>query len=75
MAQYEGQGDAALNLAEECSEVIQVITKMKRFNGNWDEIPPGSKKTRWDMLELEMGDVIIAWANLKAQRQANKKMV
>ena len=36
MGQFKNEGDAALALAEECAEVIQVITKMKRFNGSWE---------------------------------------
>ena len=31
MAEYKGQGDTALNLAEECAEVIQVIAKLKIY--------------------------------------------
>lgn len=68
MAQYAGQGDTALTLAEECAEVIQIITKMKRFGGNWDEIPPGKDKTRWEMLEEEMSDLLLAWDALKNER-------
>ena len=65
MAKYAGQGDTALTLAEECAEVIQIITKLKRFNGNWNEIPPGKDKTRWRMLEEEMNDLLLAWERLK----------
>ena len=65
MAKYAGQGDTALTLAEECAEVIQIITKLKRFNGNWNEIPPGKDKTRWQMLEEEMNDLLLAWERLK----------
>jgi NTP pyrophosphatase (non-canonical NTP hydrolase) len=61
MGKYAGQGDTALTLAEECAEVIQIITKMKRFGGNWDEVPPGKDKTRWQMLEEEMNDLLRAW--------------
>lgn len=68
MAEYQGQGDAALTLAEECAEVIQIITKMKRFGGDWDEIPPGKEKTRWEMLLNEMNDIIQAWENLTQER-------
>ena len=65
MAKYAGQGDTALTLAEECAEVIQIITKLKRFNGNWNEVPPGKDKTRWQMLEEEMNDLLLAWERLK----------
>lgn len=67
MAKYGGQGDTALTLAEECAEVIQIITKLKRFNGNWNEIPPGKDKTRWQMLEEEMNDVLLAWDRLQKE--------
>ena len=36
MGQFKDLGDSSLALAEECSEVIQVITKLHRFGGNWD---------------------------------------
>ncbi len=68
MAQYQGQGDAAYTLMEEAAEVIQVIAKMKRFNGNWDEIPPGKDKTRWEMLVSEMNDLMLAWNELCQDR-------
>jgi hypothetical protein len=68
MAKYAGQGDTALTLAEECAEVIQIITKLKRFNGNWNEIPPGKDKTRWEMLEEEMNDLLLAWNRLQEER-------
>lgn len=53
--QYGEEGDPALALAEECAEVVQIITKIKRFDGHWDEIPPGKVVTRWQMLKDEMG--------------------
>ena len=68
MAKYAGQGDTALTLAEECAEVIQIITKLKRFNGNWNEVPPGKDKTRWQMLVEEMNDLLLAWETLKEER-------
>lgn len=71
MAKYAGQGDTALTLAEECAEVIQIITKLKRFNGNWNEIPPGKDKTRWEMLEEEMNDLLLAWERLKNESNPN----
>jgi len=67
MAQYAGQGDTALTLAEECAEVIQIIAKLKRFGGSWDEVPPGKDKTRWEMLEEEMSDLLLAWEALKQE--------
>lgn len=65
MAKYAGQGDTALTLAEECAEVIHIITKLKRFNGNWNEVPPGKDKTRWQMLQEEMNDLFLAWNMLE----------
>lgn len=64
MGQFKDQGDAALALAEECAEVIQIIAKMKRFGGNWDEIAPGKDKSRWEMLRDEMADVMHQWDRL-----------
>jgi hypothetical protein len=69
VAEYINQGDTALNLAEECAEVIQIITKMKRFDGDWDEIPPGKEKSRWEMLEEEMADVLSAWSILQEKQR------
>lgn len=67
MAQYAGQGDPAFTVMEEAAEVIQVIAKMGRFDGNWDEVPPGSDKTRWEMLEEEMNDLLLAWNRLQEE--------
>jgi NTP pyrophosphatase (non-canonical NTP hydrolase) len=82
MGQYKDTGSHALALAEECAEVIQVITKLYRFVGDWqnpgdgstewDEIPPGKEVSRWDMLEAEMEDVIYHWNQLKSQRKFEK---
>ena len=69
MGKFKDEGDASLALAEECAEVIQVITKMKRFNGSWNEIPPGKNKTRWEELNDEMNDVIYQWEKLKSLRE------
>lgn len=68
MGLHKNEGDAALTLAEECAEVVQVITKLYRFEGNWDEIPPGKTMTRWEELELEMSDVMHAYARLRNER-------
>jgi NTP pyrophosphatase (non-canonical NTP hydrolase) len=65
MGKYKDNGNAALALAEECAEVIQIITKMKRFNGSWNEIPPDKDKTRWEQLESEMEDLLYQWNRLK----------
>lgn len=68
MAEYAGQGDAASTLQEEAAEVIQVIAKFNRFGRNWNEVPPGKDKTRWQMLEEEMNDLLLAWETLKEER-------
>lgn len=69
MGQFKNEGDAALALAEECAEVIQIITKMKRFGGDWNEVPPNKEKTRWEMLENEVYDLFYQWLRLKEERQ------
>lgn len=68
MGKFKDEGDAALALAEECAELIQVINKLYRFNGNWDEIPVGKDKTRWEELESEMNDIIYQYNRLVKQR-------
>tara|TARA_R110000868_G_scaffold37331_1_gene132226 strand:- start:4665 stop:4925 length:261 start_codon:yes stop_codon:yes gene_type:complete len=68
MAEYAQEGDPAHHLMEECAEVIQVIAKLNRFKGAWDEIPPGKDKTRWEMLEEEMNDLLLAWNRLQEER-------
>lgn len=75
MAEYAGQGDAASTLQEEAAEVIQVIAKFNRFGRNWNEIPPGKDKTRWEMLEEEMNDLLLAWERLKAESKPKPKPV
>lgn len=70
MGLHRNEGDAALTLAEECAEVIQVITKMKRFNGQWTEIPPGKSQTRLEELESEMDDLLYQWERLKSELYA-----
>ena len=61
MGKHKNEGDPALTLAEECAEVIQVITKKYRFGGDWNEIPPGKSQTRLEELKAEMADVMYAW--------------
>lgn len=48
--------------------MIQIITKLHRFNGNWDEVPPGKDKSRWQELEGEMEDLLYQWERLKENR-------
>lgn len=68
MAQFGNTGDPAAALMEECSEVLQVIAKKIRFNGDWDEVPPGKKETRWQQLCSEMDDLMFHWLRLKEER-------
>lgn len=67
MGLFKNEGDAALALAEECAEVVQIVAKLKRFGGDWNEIPPNKQKTRWEMLEEEMNDVLFQWERLKKE--------
>lgn len=69
MGKFKNQGDPALTLIEECSEAIQVIAKMHRFGGDWNEVPPGKDKSRWEELESEMEDVLYQWERLKNERK------
>ena len=68
MGLYKDEGNAALALAEECAEVIQIITKLHRFDGFWSEVPPGKDITRWEQLENEMNDLIYQWDRLREER-------
>lgn len=63
MAEYKGIGDAAMNVAEECAEVIQIISKVKRFDNpeGWQFVNPETGKTRLQELQEEMGDVMYAF--------------
>jgi len=67
MGQFREEGDPGLVLAEEMAEAIQVITKALRFGGNWNEVPPGKDKTRWEELKFEMEDVLYQWKRLQKQ--------
>ena len=70
MGLFKNEGEAAAALAEECSEVAQVIAKYYRFSGNWDEIPEGKKSSRWEQLEAEMEDLLFQWERLRKERFA-----
>lgn len=67
MGKFKNSGNAAAALMEECAEVIQVLAKMIRFDGSWNEIPPGKSTTRWKELEAEMADVLYQWQRLQEQ--------
>lgn len=69
MGKHKNEGDPALALAEECAEVVQVISKKVRFNGDWNEIPEGKTLSRLDELKAEMDDVWYQWNRfLKTQK-------
>lgn len=67
MGQFKNVGDPFLALAEECAEVIQVISKKYRFEGDWNEIPEGKKVSRLQELENEMGDLIYQWNRIQGE--------
>ena len=64
MGQHKDVGNASIALMEEMAEAIQVIAKMHRFKGQWNEIPPGKTETRWNELYSEMMDVFHQWHRL-----------
>jgi len=68
MGLHKDEGDPALALAEECAEVIQVITKAIRFGGNWNECRPGKTKTRMQELDDEMVDLIYQYQRFKKEQ-------
>jgi len=61
MGKFKDQGDPILTLAEECAELIQVITKKYRFSGDslsaWNEVPTGKTESRVESLLSEITDV------------------
>jgi NTP pyrophosphatase (non-canonical NTP hydrolase) len=65
MGKFKDVGKPELALAEEMAEAIQVITKLHRFGGYWNEIPEDKNITRWEDLCNEMEDVIYQWNRLK----------
>lgn len=69
MGKHKNEGDPALTLAEECAEVIQVITKKYRFGGDWNEIPSRKSQTRLEELKAEMADVMYAWERFLNQKK------
>ena len=69
MGLHKDEGAAAAALAEECGEVVQIISKYYRFGGSWDDLPPGKSQTRWEQLESEMADLFYQWERLKATRE------
>lgn len=65
MGLHKNEGNPLYALAEECAEVIQIISKIARFEGELDEVPPGKSLTRWEQLEGEMLDILYQWERLK----------
>ena len=66
-------------LQEECAEVIQAVSKVRRFGIN--NYKPGKPKTNREHLEEELGDLlamvdimleqdIVAWGNLEVAKKA-----
>ena len=66
-------------LQEECAEVIQAVSKIRRFG--MDNAKPGKPKTNREHLEEELGDLlamvdimleqgIVSWGNLEVAKQA-----
>lgn len=75
MGKFKNVGDPAAALMEECAEVIQVIAKLKRFDGKWSDDPELEMKNRWMKLEEEMDDLLYQWLRLKEQRKAEKEQI
>ena len=67
MGKFKDVGEPSLVLMEELAEAIQVIAKKHRFKSDWNEIPEGKDKTRWEELQAEMADVFYQWFRLKDQ--------
>ena len=71
-------------LQEECAEVIQAVSKIRRFG--MDNAKPGTEYTNREHLEEELGDVlamidillineVVSWGNLhKAKRAKIEKL-
>jgi NTP pyrophosphatase (non-canonical NTP hydrolase) len=66
-------------LQEECAEVIQAVSKVRRFG--IDNYKPGKPKTNREHLEEELGDLlamvdimleqdIVSWGNLEVAKKA-----
>ena len=66
-------------LQEECAEVIQAVSKVRRFGIN--NYKPGKPKTNREHLEEELGDLlamvdimleqdIVSWENLEVAKKA-----
>jgi NTP pyrophosphatase (non-canonical NTP hydrolase) len=69
-------------LQEECAEVIQAVSKIRRFG--IDNVKPGKPKTNREHLEEELGDLyamidilqeldIVSWANIEKAAEAKRE--
>lgn len=67
MGQHKDLGDSSIALMEEMAEAIQVIDKLYRFEGDWNEIPEGKDVSRWAMLCSEMEDVMYQFRRLERE--------
>ena len=71
MGKFKDVGNPSLVLMEEMAEAIQVIAKKHRFEGDWNEVPEGKDKSRWEELQAEMADVFHQWFRLKKEVHSN----
>lgn len=69
-------------LQEECAEVIQAVSKIRRFG--IDNVKPGKPKTNREHLEEELGDLyamidilqeldIVSWAGIEKAAEAKRE--
>jgi len=69
-------------LQEECAEVIQAVSKVRRFG--MDNAKPGKPKTNREHLEQELGDLyamidilqeldIVSWTNIERAAEAKRE--
>ena len=69
-------------LQEECAEVIQAVSKIRRFG--MDNAKPGKPKTNREHLEEELGDLyamidilqeldIVSWAGIEKAAEAKRE--
>ena len=69
-------------LQEECAEVIQAVSKIRRFG--MDNVKPGKPKTNREHLEEELGDLyamidilqeldIVSWTNIERAAEAKRE--
>ena len=69
-------------LQEECAEVIQAVSKIRRFG--IDNVKPGKPKTNREHLEEELGDLyamidilqeldIVSWSGIERAAEAKRE--